>query len=127
MLVVVLAIVIIVVGVFALLPGYLIVIARRKVTRMEPWDVPRLHQYSLSLQILCYGSFVYLALSQIAQSFNLVTSEPLGVPIPLALGLACIANIAMAARSGPLRDLLITNGLLIVVNVWLLLAVTSTW
>ncbi len=110
-------------AVLALLPAYLIVIAKRRIMRLAPsGEVPKLHIYSLGLQSFCYGSFVFLALfSQTARFSYLMTRNTLSIPSILILGLACIASLALGLVRGPLRNLLVTSGLLITLDLWMLM------
>ncbi len=125
---IVLVIGILVFGVFALLPAYLIVIARRRVARAGTLGegVPAFHLYSLRLQTFCFASLVYLALfSQTDRFSSVMTRNTVGLPIFLSLGVASVANLTMALRRGALRDLLVANGLIIGLDLWMMMAVVA--
>jgi hypothetical protein len=109
----------------ALLPAALIAISWQRITRPKRLQEAgrRLHRLLLLLQTLCYGTLVVLAVVLHATQFIVYfMRSSSSFPLCSVLGIACLSSIAFALRRGPLRWILVANGLVILWDFYCLLA-----
>jgi hypothetical protein len=115
-------------GFLALVPAILIAISWRRIMRPNRLKElgRRLHWRLLLIQSFCYGTLVASAvLLGTTQFIDLFRRGWFGLPLCLMLGIACLSTIATGLRRGPLRWILVANGLIIFWNLYLLVAVSA--